>query len=327
VSKQSAAVLLALALLLSLPIWLGGGYYVNIASQVLIWGIFASALNVLVGWGGLVSLGHAGIFGFACYSAAWLASMGWGHLPAAAVTLVATLVVTACFGLLALRATGIGFLMITLAIGQILWGIAYRWIALTNGDNGIIVRARPSLLGFSLVSSTAFYFFTLGVFLAALYAMRVFNRSPFGASLRGTRDQPRRMSALGFNVWLIRWLAVMFSGLWSAVAGLLYVYYQQFVSPHVLALTSSAEVLLMVIAGGPGTLLGPAVGAALVVVMKTVASAYVERWNLVLGAIFVAIVIFVPEGLVPGSRRLWQWASQRLRRVHPGGRSSVDPER
>src|SRR5690606_37415977 len=125
-----------------------------------------------------------------------------------------------------------------------------------------------------------------------------------------------RMSALGFNVWLIRFLAVLFSGFWSGVSGILFVYYHQFVSPHVLALTTSAEALLMVIAGGPATLLGPVTGAALVVIMKNVASAYIERWNLVLGAIFVAIVIFMPEGLVPGGRRAWRWMAGRgLRRA------------
>jgi branched-chain amino acid transport system permease protein len=137
--------------------------------------------------------------------------------------------------------------------------------------------------------------------------MARFIGSPFGASLRGTREQPRRMTALGYDVWLIRFLAFLFSGFWTGVAGLLFCYYNQFVSPHLLALSSSAEVLLMVISGGSGTLLGPIAGAALVVVMKNVASAYIERWNLVLGAIFVAIIVLMPEGLVPGSQRLWRW--------------------
>ena len=121
------------------------------------------------------------------------------------------------------------------------------------------------------------------------------------------------MNALGYHVWMIRFLAFLFSGLWSGVAGMLFLYYNQFVSPQSVALTSSAEVLLMVIAGGTGTLLGPFAGAALVVIMKNVASAYIERWNFVLGAIFVAIVIFMPEGLVPGSLRFWRWTLARLR--------------
>ncbi len=284
----------------------------NIASQILIWAIFALALNVLVGWAGLVSLGHAGLFGVASYAAAWLLVAGWGHLAAALGAVFGTLVVTAVFGLLSLRTAGIGFIMITLAIGQILWGVAYRWIALTNGDNGIIVDDRPLPLGMDLSTPAAFYAFTLLVFVLTYALMRALDASPFGASLRGARDQPRRMTALGYHVWLIRFLAVLFSGLFSGIAGLLFVYYHQFISPHGLSLASSAEVLLMVISGGTGTLLGPVVGAALVVIVKNVASAYIERWNLVLGAIFVAIVIFMPDGLVPGSARLWAWLRARL---------------
>ena len=219
----------------------------------------------------------------------------------------------AVFGVLSLRSTGIGFLMITLALGQILWGVAYRWAGLTNGDNGVNVSSRPAPFGISLSGATPFYFATLVVFLAAVATMIVFVRSPFGASLRGTRDQPRRMNALGYDVWLIRFLAFLFSGFWSGVAGLLFIYYNGFISPQVAALQASAEVLLMVISGGTATLLGPIGGALLVVIMKNVASAYIERWNFVLGAIFVAIVIFMPEGLVPGAARLGRWAMAAAR--------------
>ena len=128
------------------------------------------------------------------------------------------------------------------------------------------------------------------------------------------------MSALGYHVWLIRFLAFLFSGFWSGVAALLYLYYNQFVSPQAVALTASAEALLMVIAGGTGTLLGPIVGAALVVVIKNVASAYIERWNFVLGAIFVIIVVFMPEGLVPGVIRLGRRLGLAFR---PRARASI----
>ncbi len=306
------AIALAVIALATLPLWLASNYYVNIASQILIYGIFALGLNVLVGYAGLVSLGQAGLFGVSSYSLAWLVAAGAGQLLGAVGALAMTVAVAAVFAVLALRATGIGFLMITLALGQILWGIAYRWISLTNGDNGIRLDARPMPFGIPLTKPAAFYLLTLLLFLAAVGSMAVFVRSPFGASLLGTRDQPRRMSALGYDVWRIRFLAFLFSGFWSGVAGLLYCYYNQFVSPQVLALTASAETLLMVISGGTGTLLGPIAGAALVVVMKNVASAYIERWNLVLGAIFVAIIIFMPEGLVPGTVRLWRWAGREI---------------
>ena len=321
------ALLLALALLVSLPAWIGNSYYVNIASQVLLYAVFALGLNVIVGYAGLVSLGHAGLFGIAAYSGAILITAGCGHFVAIAGALVVTLGVAAMFAVLALRGTGLGFVMITVALGQIVWGVAYRWISLTNGDNGVSITARPSPFGLSLVSADGFYWATLVVFLVAVAAMAIFVASPFGAALRGTRDQPRRMTALGYNVWLTRFLAFLFSGFWSGVAGLLYLYYNQFVSPQTVALSASAEALLMVIAGGTATLLGPIAGAVLVIVMKDIASAYIERWNFVLGAIFVAIVIFMPEGLVPGSLRLWRWGMRRSRQflAGPAAMAAVPP--
>jgi branched-chain amino acid transport system permease protein len=316
-TARRASIAVALALLFTLPLWVGNSYYINIATQILLWAVLALALNVLVGYAGLTSLGHAGLFAMAGYSAALMLDAGHNHLVAILAAIAATLATSAVFGVLALRATGIGFLMITLAIGQILWGMAYRWASLTNGDNGINVATRPAPFGLSLAGASPFYYATLATFLAALLAMAIFVRSPFGASLRGTRDQARRMTALGYNVWLIRFLAILFSGFWAGVAGILFLYYNKFVSPQVVALTTSAEALLMVISGGSGTLLGPIVGAAMVVIMKNVASAYIERWNLVLGIIFILIISFMPEGLVPGSVRLWRAGWQRIRGQTP----------
>jgi branched-chain amino acid transport system permease protein len=295
---------LSFLVLATVPLWIGGSFYINVMSQILIGAIFALALDVLVGYAGLISLGHAGLFGVAAYGAAVALGAGLGHGPAIIIALFATLGVTAIFAVLALRTTGIGFIMITLALGQILWGLAYRWTDLTNGDNGISAASRPAPFGLSLGSAASFYLACLVLFGIAVAAVAVFTRSPFGASLKGSRDQPRRMNALGYNVWAIRFFAFLFSGFWSGVAGILFFYYNQFISPHALALSASAEVLLMVIAGGSGTLLGPVLGAALVVIMKSVASAYIARWNFALGAIFVAIVLFMPEGFVPGSMRL-----------------------
>jgi branched-chain amino acid transport system permease protein len=305
------ALAVALAILATLPVWVGNTYYINIASQILLFAVFALALNVLVGYGGLVSLGHAGLFAVGGYTTALMLQAGQGHLAADLAAVAVTLAVSAVFAVLALRATGIGFLMITLALGQILWGIAYRWANLTNGDNGINVTTRPAPFGISLAGAAPFYYATLVVFLVALASMALLVRSPFGASLAGARDQPRRMTALGYNVWLIRFLAFLFSGFWSGIAGILFVYYNQFISPQIAALQTSAEVLLMVISGGTATLAGPVVGAAIVVVTKNVVSAYIVRWNMVLGLIFVVIITFMPEGLVPGSARLWRWARRR----------------
>ena len=300
-----------LALTLTLPLWAGGTYYVNLASQVLIAALFALSLNLLVGYAGLTSLGHAGYLGLSAYLSGWLMlNLGWGHGAAAAAALAGTTAMAALFGLVALRATGISFLMITLALGQILWGLAYRWTAVTGGDNGLSGLTRPSPLGIDLGNPTRFYFFALAVLLLVWGAITVWVRSPFGASIRASRDQPRRMSALGFNVWLIRWITFVVSGFFGAVAGLMYVYYHQFISPHSLSLANSAEMLLMVIAGGPGTLVGPVLGAAMVVLLKNLASVYIDRWIMLLGFVYLFIVLFVPGGIIAGFAR----AATRLRR-------------
>ena len=304
VTARRVAIAVVILALIAVPYAISEVYYVNIASQVLLYAIFTLGLNVLVGYAGLVSLGHAGLFGVAAYVVAYLLAAGYGHTLAILGALAAGLVVTAGFAALALRASGISFIMITLALGEIIWGLAYRWISLTNGDNGISVATRPAPFGFSLANARSFYDATLIIFLAALAASAIFVRSPLGAALCGTRDQPRRMNTLGYHVWMIRFWAFMFSGLLTSLAGILFVYYTEFISPQALALTASAEGLLMVISGGAGTLLGPVVGAALVVIVKNVVSAYVTRWNFMLGAIFVAIVVFMPEGLVPGTARL-----------------------
>jgi branched-chain amino acid transport system permease protein len=324
-NRRLIALAFAFAALVTLPYWMQGEYYINVSSQILYSAIFALGLNVIAGYGGLVSLGHAALFGIVAYAAGYMLQAGFGHGVAILTALAMGLASMAVYAVLSLRATGIGFIMITLALGEIIWGLAYRWISITGGDNGISLHGRPHPFGVSLDSPIAFYYTTLIVFVLAFAAVAAFVQSPLGAALKGTRDQPRRMNALGYHVWAIRFWACMFSGLLTAISGILFVYYTQFISPQALDLTSSAEVLLMVISGGAGTLLGPVVGAALVVVVKSVVSGFIERWNMLLGAIFVAIVILMPEGLVPGSVRLWRLALRKPAAPNNPAVSQVKP--
>ena len=312
--RPGLAVPVALIVVLAaLPLF-AGEYFVNLASQALIAAVFAASLNLLIGYAGLTSLGHATYLGLSAYTSAWLATrLGWGHLATAPAALALTTIVGMVFGWISLRATGLGFLMLTLALSQIVWGLGFRWVSVTNGDNGISGLTRPQPFGWDLEVSSHYYWFALGVAVLCITVMALFVRSPFGASLRGTRDQPRRMSALGFDVWLIRWITFVVSSLFAAVAGLLYVYFHKFIHPSAISVSVSAEALLSVIAGGAGTVAGPLVGAVLVVLLKTYASAYIERWNMLLGLVFVFIVIFMPNGLVPGVMRL----IRRLRRSEP----------
>jgi branched-chain amino acid transport system permease protein len=279
-----------------------GEYYVNLGSQILIFAVFAASINLLLGYGGLPTLGHAAYLGVSAYLSALVAlKLGLGHGFAAPAALLGTTLMAALFGLIALRASGLGFLMLTLALSQVLWGTALRWVSVTDGDNGLRGMTRP----FGLDEAAPFYYFVLVVTCLSLWMMARFVASPLGAALQGTRDQPRRMGALGHHVWMVRWITFVYAGFWGGVSGLLFVYYHKYIHPVSLSLANSAEGLLAVIAGGSGTLGGPLVGAAIVMLLKNYVSTYIERWNMLLGLVFVLIVVFMPEGVVPGVKRLW----------------------
>ena len=323
-ARAVAALVVCAAVLLILPWVIGNEFYVNMASQVLIYALFALSINMMLGYGGMVSLGHAGYLGIAGYACILATIAGYNQLAAAAFAIVLATASAAFFGVLSLRAPGLGFIMITLALGQIVWGVAYRANDLTGGDNGIRHPARPMPFGIDIRDAPSFYYFTLIVFAIALFCIWRFSRSPFGASLMGTRDQPRRMRMLGHNVWLIRLLTFVMAGFWASVASILYVYYNLFLSPHAISLQQSAEILLMAILGGSSTLVGPIVGATIITLVKNVVSTYVERWNTLLGLIFVVVIIFMPYGLVPGCTQLWRRLRRRMTDRKPvGGAAST----
>ena len=286
-----------------LPLGGSGAFYVGIATHVLVFALLALSLNILIGYGGMSSLGHAVYLGVPAYAYAWLtANTGMAAWPAAGCAVVLGTLLAVGFGVLALRATGLGFLMITLALGQIVWGLSYRWVGLTGGDNGLRA-SRPKLPVWDSGDPVVFYYLAACVFGAALFCLWQFARSPFVACLRGARDQPRRMRMLGHDVWLIRLAAFTASGFWGSVAGVLYVWDYGFISPQTMSLQQSAEVLLMVVLGGAGTLAGPVAGAAIITLVKTVVSSYVDRWATLLGLVFIVVVMFMPRGIVPGLRR------------------------
>jgi branched-chain amino acid transport system permease protein len=291
--------LIGIVTLLALPHFLSP-YYLGLVVKMMIFALFAMSLDLLIGYAGMASLGHAAYFGIAAYATGLLAlRLGWSvwfALPAG--LLVAALTAT-LFGLLALRTRGSYFLMITLALSQVLWGIAFGWRTLTGGDDGLPEVPRPDLgLPWSMADSTPFYYFVL--FFAAigmLLLVRVVT-SPFGYALRGIRESETRMLALGYNVWCYKLVAFVLAATFAGLAGCLYVYYNRFVSPDYIHVARSAEVLLMVILGGAGTLIGPAIGAALIVLLENIISAYTERWLMLLGFVYVLVALFAPNGLI-----------------------------
>ena len=222
----------------------------------------------------------------------------------AGLAVAAAALTAALFGLLAIRATGTYFLMITLALGMVVWGLAFRWVSLTKGDNGIAGVPRPDLpLPWNLGAPLPFFYFALTATVLAWALLGLLVRSPFGMTLLGVRESESRMRALGYNVWLHKYLAFVISGAFAGFAGVFWAYYNGFVSPIDVQLVTSVETLLMVALGGPGTLAGPALGATMIVFLKNFVSVYTKRWLLILGAVYIGVILFAPRGVLGAFRR------------------------
>ena len=288
------AILAAMAVAPFLP-----SYPLTLLTQVVIVAILAMSLDVLLGYTGLASLGHAAYFGIAAYAVAILSTEHRrGFLTCLVVGVVLASATAALFGLLAIRAVGTYFLMITLALGMVVWGLAFRWVSMTKGDNGIAGVPRPELgLPVSLWNPLPFFYFALAALALAWALLALVVRSPFGLTLKGIRESESRMRALGYNVWLHKYLAFVLSGVFAGFAGVFWAYYNGFVSPVDVQLITSVETLLMVALGGPGTLGGPALGAMVIVFLKNFVSVYTKRWLLILGAVYIGVILFAPRGV------------------------------
>ena len=294
---RGAIVVAFLALLLAPPFV--SSFLLALLTQAVVYAVLAMSLDIILGYIGLASLGHAAYLGLGAYSVGILATR---HGASFWVTLVVGVLlataVAAIFGLVALRATGVYFLMITLALGMVVWGLAHRWVSMTQGDNGIAGVPRPELgLPWSFAGGISFYYLALVGFLLALLLLRTIVRSPFGQTLVGIRESESRMRTLGYHVWLHKYIGFVIAGGVGGFAGVLWAYYNGFVSPTYLDLTASSELFLMVTLGGPSTLIGPVLGAGAIVLLKNVMSAYTARWLLILGTVYIVTILAAPEGL------------------------------
>jgi branched-chain amino acid transport system permease protein len=204
------------------------------------------------------------------------------------------------FGLLAIRTSGVYFLLLTLALGMLVWGVCLRWTSITGGENGLRGSVRPDWLS----QNIAFYYAVLLVVAVATIAMWRLVNSPFGTALRGIKDSETRMRSLGYNVPLHLFLVFTISGFFAGIAGALYALFNNFVSPSTVALSQSVEGLLMAIVGGIGTLFGAFIGAFAIVGLENFVSIYTERWQTVMGCMFILIMIFAPEGVIGRLRML-----------------------
>ena len=285
-------------------------YFLSLAIEVLIFAIFAMSLDLLLGYTGLVSLGHAAFFGIGAYLAAYLSSrhelalhLTSNLLVTLPVVVAGTALAAMLIGFFVLRTRGIYFLMVTLAMAQMLFSIAISWAHVTGGSDGLTgVPTAPTIvigpLGYEFASRESFYFLTLGLFLAVFWLLRRIVDSPFGWTLRGIRENEARLSALGYNTFRYKMQAYVIAGAVAGVSGALLAHYFGIASPDNLYWSTSGEALIMVIAGGAGTLTGPVLGAATVRLLRNLASTYTERWETLVGLTFILFVIFAPSGLI-----------------------------
>jgi branched-chain amino acid transport system permease protein len=285
-------------------------FYTSLASSVLIFGLLAMSLDLLAGYAGLISFGHAAYLGLGAYGLGYAETHGRGPLTSAAFAVAIVLAVSLVLGFVAVRATGLAFGMVTLSLGGILWGLAYRWVSVSGGDQGLAIVARPRIGGLDLAAPTTYYYAILVVVAVSALVLRVVVASPFGLSLRGIRDDERRMRTLGYAVALHKYVAYVVAGLFAGVAGVLYGFYSYYVTPGALDIPHNFLAVMMIVLGGVGTLWGGLVGAAIVVLMQQWLSLYVERWQTIMGVAFVLIVLFARSG-VYGTVLL---AVRRLRR-------------
>ena len=296
-SRLVTAVVVAalIAAAFALPYVLGS-YYISLLSLALVAAILASSINVLAGNAGLISLGHAGIAAASGYGLAWAYRQGWELGGQLAMAAVLTVVSSVIYGLISMRTRGIGFLMVTLAAGMVVYGMAYRWSSVTGGTNGLPGIRRPGGIG----EYWQFYFLALAAFLLLTGALVVVGRSSFGLTLRGIRDSESRMVSLGYNVPLYKFGGMLVSGAVAGIAGVLSVWHSEYISPVAAGFPASATAMIMVALGGIGSVLGPLVGAVLVIGFQHVLSSGFERWSTLLGILFILSVIFAPQGIVGG---------------------------
>jgi branched-chain amino acid transport system permease protein len=276
-------------------------YGTYLLTEILIYAVFALSLNLLMGYTGLASLGHAAFFGIAAYTVAILVvKAGVGNFwVSIVVALLASAILGAIFGFLALRTSGVYFLMITLALGQMLWALAWRW-TFTGGSNGLHGITRPSFgLPWASTSDRVFYYYVLFICAIAAFLIYRITISPFGRSLIGIRENESRMKALGYNTWKYKYVCFIVAAVFGGLAGVLKAYQDGSVSPGFCSVATSGIVILMVLTGGSKTFVGPIVGAAVVWLVRSTVSSYTQYWGAALGVMLVIIVMFSPEGVTP----------------------------
>jgi branched-chain amino acid transport system permease protein len=273
--------------------------YIALASEILIFALFAMAFDLMLGYAGMLSFGHAAFFGLGAYSAGLILKNVYPSVPLALLTgVIASSLAGFIIGFLSIRRRGIYFTMVTLAFAQMFYFIAFKWTGLTGGDDGLQRVPRPTLGPINLQSQIVFYYFLLfSVIICAVILLRVVN-SPFGKTLQAQRENRNRAISIGYDVDRFKLRAFIISAFFSGLAGGFYALLLNFVPLNSLHWTNSGEVVVMTITGGMGTLFGPVLGAVCIILLRDIISNFTESWTFIMGILFMAAVLGFRGGII-----------------------------
>ncbi len=302
-----------------------GGFAGQLVTQMAIFAIAAMGVDFLGGYAGLVSLGQASFLGLGAYGVAVAMARGAGPWTAIGISLVVTLCIALVVGLLAVRVSGIAFVIMTLSVGQILFGLSSSWVVVSGGDNGLILPSNPVLGPLDLNDPRQMSFVVLGVFIISALVLYTFVHSPFGLSLRGIKSNEQRLKTLGYTTRTHRYIGYVISTFFGSLAGILFVLTNGLITPTALDFGHNGIITLMAVVGGLGTLWGPALGSVIIVMFQQYLSLYFERWTTVMGVLLVAVVIFAPEGLWGVGRKYARRLSHQSGRRPPTGVEATLP--
>jgi branched-chain amino acid transport system permease protein len=292
-------------LLLFAPFWMNAiGGYTELATRIVVMGLAAMSLNFLLGFTGVLSFGHAAYFGLGGYGTAMaIKYWGVGSIPAIVLGVIVATIAAMIIGELIIKLRGVYFAMVTIAFGQVFYFIAFRWNAVTGGDDGLTGwRRLPINFGFAeldiVQNDRAFYYFALAIFAVCVAAMAVLLNSPFGRSLIAIRENERRARFLGVPIEFHVWLSFVISCLFVSAAGGLYALLNNFIDPRALRVDLSGNLVIMAVLGGMRSFWGPLIGAAIFVALQDYVSSQTQNWMSVIGLVFVLVVRFFPRGIL-----------------------------
>jgi branched-chain amino acid transport system permease protein len=281
----------------SVPLF-AGEFWVRLLMQIMIFGLLALSTDLLLGHAGLFSLCHASFFAVAAYATAILqVRHGVDTLLAASAGIAAGSVLALVFAV-AVRTRGVYFILITLAFGYIVWGVAYRWASFTGGDNGVTNVPLPAIGSWRVTDATTYYYVVLVVVLVCTLAYRILTTSPFGLTLRGIKSSESRMRSMGYDVGRHLYVAFVLSGVFASIAGVLYVYFNRFINPTAASFPVSVEAVLMAIIGGTGTIIGSFLGSGIILILRNWVSGYFHYYTAILGVVFIITVLWAPQGIM-----------------------------